>query len=72
MHYFLHTAAAAAAADWLRPRVVVAVGGARADGVWLVARAAMRLLPAAAEDDDGGTVPGTDMAASASLQAEYK
>jgi hypothetical protein len=59
---------AAAAAVGLRPRVVVvvAVGGARADAVGLVAAVAMRLLPAAAEDV--GTVPGTDMAASTSLQ----
>jgi hypothetical protein len=58
---------AAAAAEGVRPRVVVAaVGGARAD-------AAMRLLPAdAAADDDVGTVPGTDMAASTSLQAAWQ
>jgi hypothetical protein len=43
------------------------VGVARA-GVWLVmVAAAMRLLPAV--DAVVGTVPGTDMAASTSLQA---
>jgi hypothetical protein len=51
--------------------VVVAVGGARADDVWLVIAAAMRLLPAASAEDVG-TVPGTDMAASTSLQAEHQ
>jgi hypothetical protein len=59
---------AAAAAVGLRPRVVVAVGVARADDVWLPAAAAMRLLPAAAEECVG-TVPGTVMTGPTSLRA---
>jgi hypothetical protein len=45
--------------------VVVAVAGARA-GAWLAVVAAMRLLLAVVVVE--GTVPGTDIAASTSLQ----